>query len=345
MKTRLIATSLFLAAFLVGCQEKENSMESVQPIKVKTMSVATECIVPIGDYSGTIEEENGTLLSFSSTGTVQKLYVHLGQRVVAGQLIATLDSTSMQNSYIAARATLEQAEDAYQRMKELHDKGSLPDIKWVEVQSRVEQARSMEQIAAKTLRDCKLYAPFSGVIAEKNVEVGQNVMPGTPIVRLVMASKLKVKISVPETEIASCFIGQVAIVSVPALFGQTFTAQIIEKGIVAQPLSRSYDVKLRVNDVHDDLLPGMVVKVSLLASDNEEMCVVPANIVQIDELNRTFVWVDNNGKAEKRAIICGNFVNDGVVVKQGLSKGEHILVEGQHKVCNGTIVEAVAEGE
>ena len=54
----------------------------------------------------------------------------------------------------------------------------LPDIKWVEVQSQVEQARSVEQIAAKNLRDCRLYAPYDGVIAAKNVEVGQNVVPG-----------------------------------------------------------------------------------------------------------------------------------------------------------------------
>lgn len=95
------------------------------------------------------------------------MHVHLGQQVNAGQLIATLDPTSMQNSYQAAQAVLEQAEDAYRRMKELHDKGSLPDMKWVEVQSKLEQARSMEQIAKRKLDDCRLYAPFSGIIAEK----------------------------------------------------------------------------------------------------------------------------------------------------------------------------------
>ena len=103
-----------------------------------------------GRYSGTVEEENGTLLSFSIAGTIQTLNIRLGQHVQAGQLLATLEETSMQSSYNAAKATLEQAEDAYRRMKELHDKGSLPDIKWIEVQSQVEQARSMEQIAKKS---------------------------------------------------------------------------------------------------------------------------------------------------------------------------------------------------
>ena len=145
---------------------------------VKTMTVVRGAPSDGGRYSGTVEEQNGTPLSFSVAGTVQAVHVRLGQRVAAGQLIATLDDASLRNSHAAAQAALKQAEDAYRRMKELHDKGSLPDIKWVEVQSQVEQARSVEQIAAKNLRDCRLYAPYDGVIAAKNVEVGQNVVPG-----------------------------------------------------------------------------------------------------------------------------------------------------------------------
>lgn len=100
-----------------------------------------------------------------------------GDRVAKGQLIATVDPFSMQSSYDAAKASLAQAEDAYRRMKELYDKGSLPEIKWVEVQSKLQQAKSMEEVARKNLDDCKLYAPFSGIISEKMAEVGQNIMP------------------------------------------------------------------------------------------------------------------------------------------------------------------------
>ena len=66
--------------------------------------------------SGTAEEENGTALSFPVSGTVRTLKVHLGQRVVFGQLIATLDPTSMQSSYNAAKAAFKRTEDTYNRM-------------------------------------------------------------------------------------------------------------------------------------------------------------------------------------------------------------------------------------
>ena len=136
-------------------------------------------------------------------GTVKKIYVDLGERVTQGELIAEIDPTSIRSSYDAAKSTLEQAEDAYKRMKLLHDKGSIAEMKWIEVQSKLQQARSMEEVARKNLKDCKLYAPYSGVISEKNIEAGQNVMPGVPVAQLVGVQDLKVKISVPETEIAN----------------------------------------------------------------------------------------------------------------------------------------------
>lgn len=100
-------------------------------------------------------------------GTVKKIYVDLGERVTQGKLIAEIDPTSIRSSYDAAKSTLEQAEDAYKRMKLLHDKGSIAEMKWIEVQSKLQQARSMEEVARKNLKDCKLYAPYSGVISEK----------------------------------------------------------------------------------------------------------------------------------------------------------------------------------
>ncbi len=340
MKTRILTTALFSAIIMTGCQSKENqNITTAQPIKVNTMTVNAGTSTNTGRYSGTVEEENGTLLSFSIAGTIQTLNIRLGQHVQAGQLLATLEETSMQSSYNAAKATLEQAEDAYRRMKELHDKGSLPDIKWIEVQSQVEQARSMEQIAKKSLRDCKLYAPYSGVISEKTVEIGQNVIPGMTVAKLVDASRLQVKIAVPETEIATIAIGQKANFNVSALGGQTFTGTIVEKGITANPLSRSYEVKIQVKGKHDNLMPGMVAEVSFLKSEqNSNTYIIPANIVQIDEQNRTFVWVVQNNKAHRRIISCGEYTAEGVNVVSGLSEGDKIITKGQQKVCEGTEV-------
>ena len=283
MKKTKYVTILCLGTLLSlgGCQNEEKQPEAVAPVKVETWVVGNEAPGGTHRYSGTVEEGSGTPRRFATSGTVQAVHVRLGQQVRAGQLIATLDPTSLQSSYNAARASLEQAEDAWRRMKTLHDKGSLADIKWVEVQSRVEQVRSLEQLAAKSLGDAELHAPYAGVISEKNVEVGQNVLPGAPVARLAATSGWKVRLAVPEAEIAGVAIGQEARMSVPALDGQTFAGRVVEKGIAAHPLSRSYEVKIQVEGKPGALMPGMVAEVSLAAvQTGESRCVViPARLV------------------------------------------------------------------
>ena len=339
MKTRILTTALFSAIIMTGCQSKENqNITTAQPIKVNTMTVNAGTSTNTGRYSGTVEEENGTLLSFSIAGTIQTLNIRLGQHVQAGQLLATLEETSMQSSYNAAKATLEQAEDAYRRMKELHDKGSLPDIKWIEVQSKLSQARAVEEVARKNLEDCRLYAPFDGMIADKSVEVGQNVMPGVPVGKLVGTSRMKIKIAVPETEIAEVALRQKATVTVPALAGKRITGTVGEKGVVAHPLSRSYEVKIELEQAAPALLPGMVVKVMLEGIKDAGLVIIPARIVQLDERNRSFVWLDKDGKAVRRIITCGEYTAKGVTVLSGLEMGDKVIIEGQQKVCEGTEV-------
>lgn len=339
----VLAVSASLA--LAGCQVKEEKTGGPSPVRVKVMKVALSEQKTSGRFSGTVEEAAGTPLSFSVMGTVNAVSFRLGDRVEKGQLLASLDATSVRSSYDAAKAALVQAEDAYRRMKELHGKGSLPEIKWVEVQSKLQQARSMEEMARKNLKDCKLYAPFSGVIADKSVEVGQNVIPGMAVGKLLGVSRLKVKISMPESEIASVSLHQKAEIVVPALGSRRFSGMVSEKGIMADPFSRSYEVKIDVADAGGDLMPGMVAEVRLAGADGGTAVIVPARIVQLDEKNRSFVWIDNNGVAEKRVISCGDFAGDGVVITSGLKVEDRIIVEGQQKVCNGTKITADEEAK
>ena len=339
----VLAVSASLA--LAGCQVKEEKTGGPSPVRVKVMKVALSEQKTSGRFSGTVEEAAGTPLSFSVMGTVNAVSFRLGDRVEKGQLLASLDATSVRSSYDAAKAALVQAKDAYRRMKELHGKGSLPEIKWVEVQSKLQQARSMEEMARKNLKDCKLYAPFSGVIADKSVEVGQNVIPGMAVGKLLGVSRLKVKISMPESEIASVSLHQKAEIVVPALGSRRFSGMVSEKGIMADPFSRSYEVKIDVADAGGDLMPGMVTEVRLAGADGGTAVIVPARIVQLDEKNRSFVWIDNNGVAEKRVISCGDFAGDGVVITSGLKVEDRIIVEGQQKVCNGTKITADEEAK
>ena len=314
-----------LAVFLFASCKEEIKSQSVNPIPVEEMVVrAVDCAIG-SRYSGTVETENETSLSFSLSGTIRQLPVKVGDRVRRGQLIASVDPATCRNAYDMARAARTQAEDAYERMRQLYEKGSLPDINWVEAQSRLQQAIASENIAKKNLDDCNLYAPCDGIVSEKSGEVGQNAAPGIPVVKLVTTEVLNVVIPVPENEIS-------------ALPGRRYAGRVVEKGVIADPVSRSYEVKVRVEDNDGALLPGMVATVVVDQPALEGAIVIPAALVQIGDDNSHFVWVNENGRAERRTVTCGAYQADGVTIVEGLREGERVICGGRQKVCEGTVV-------
>lgn len=334
-----MAVPCCLALMITGCKQQE--VRESHPVRVTVMKAVPENFSGEQEFSGTVEESSGSTLSFPVVGTVRQIRVETGQRVAEGQLIAILDEVSLKSAYDAAAAMLEQAEDACQRMKQLHDAGSLPEIQWVEVQSKLRQAQSAETMAKKNLADGKLYAPFSGVISEKSVEAGHNVMPGQPVVRLVRVNPVKVRVSVPENEISHLSKGLPVNVSVSALNGKTFSGKIVEKGIMAHPLSRSYDVKALIDNPAGELMPGMICTMSVDIGKNDPAMILPAPVIQTDERNRTFVWVNDNGKARKKMVQTGPLTRNGVIISSGISGGDEVIAEGQQKVSDGMDIIAV----
>lgn len=330
----LTAVMLSACGGNTGADETERGAVKVEVTQVKAATADRT-----SRYSGTVEEENGSLLSFAVGGTVSRVLVDEGDRVGKGQLIATLDAEQLTHNHASAQAALAQAEDAYRRMEELHGKGSLPEIKWVEAQTALQRARASEQMARKQLADCRLYAPFSGVISKKFAEKGQNVGAGTQIAKLVAVGRMKVKISVPESEMAQITVGQKADVTIEAIGGASMQATVTEKGVAADPLSRSYDVKLSLPKADRKMLPGMVADVALHGGNASAACILPAHIVQIDERNNEFVWLAVGGKAVKRIVTVGGFTADGVTVTGGLADGDMVITAGAQKVSEGMRVE------
>ena len=325
---------------LCSCGEKKEAAAE-QTVRVKVQQIQAEAVNGEQGFSGTIEEQNGASLSFATAGTIQRIYVNSGQTVGAGQLIAELDPTTMQNAYTISKTALEQAQDTYNRMKELHDDGSLPEMQWIAIENQLKSATASEAMAKKALADTKLYAPFGGYIAAKDAEVGQNAGPGVPVVKLVSIGSVKVKISVPEDDVQRIKKGSSMKIIVPALGNRQFSGNVSERGVSADPRSRTYEVKATINNRDGQLLPGMICQAFTNYMQGTTGVFVPANLVQLDSDNNTFVWVVNGGKAVKRQIFISNETAQGAQVSGGLSDGDQIIVAGQQKVSNGMKVEIV----
>lgn len=170
-------TFLTVLLFATACSSRQ-PLRTVEPLRVGTIVAKPSVDAVSAVYVGTVAARRSVALSFPLGGTLAAVHTDEGRRVRKGDLLAELDPASARQTYEAARAALDQAQDAYARMEQLHDAQSLPEIKWIEIRTRLRQAESACELARKNLDDCRLLAPFDGASASGR---GRSVRPCCPV--------------------------------------------------------------------------------------------------------------------------------------------------------------------
>lgn len=333
----------FLILTTASCTQKKDENPESKNILVKILKIEYNDNIYQQEYIGTVEGENAVDLSFQVNGNIEQVYAQEGQRVRKGELLAKLNTNSIQNSYNSAKASLNQAQDSFNRLSVLYNNNSLPEIKYIEAKTQLEQAEASERIAHKNLQDCNLYAPFAGVISQRYQESGANVMPGAPVYNLVTINPVKIKIAIPENEISAIKTGKTCRIKISALNDAEFEGRIVEKGVSANPISHTYDIKAKVDNPNSLIMPGMVCKAYLAeptkATDSGNI-IVPLKAVQVDYSGKHFVWIkDEQNKAQYKEVIPGKLLGNGITIENGLKPGDNLIIEGYQNISPGVTVE------
>ena len=336
--------NLFLFAILTvmaGCQQKQEVVKKESAsIRVKAQPVQAVSGLSNLRYSGTVEAAQTIPLTFQSSGTVEQVLVQEGDVVRKGQLLAVVNKADNQSIYNSSLAMYEQAKDGYDRLKQVYDKGSLSEVKWVEMETNLKQAESQLQIAKNNLDKCNLYAPTNGIVGKRNIEPGQSSISSFSPIELVKIEKVSVKISVPENEIGKIKKGTTATFTISALENKSFEGPITNIGVVADQFSRTYEVKMTVDNPNLEMKPGMVCDVSMNSSSEKQLVVVPYNAVSKDPEGNSFVYiVSPDSKSVKKQIIrVGNYQSSGLEVLDGLTVNQIIVVEGKEKLVDNSTI-------
>ena len=298
-------------------------------IPVRVMEIGEVANAGSRNYVGTASASRSAYVSCRYPGRLAGLHVAKGDYVNAGDVIAEVESQTVISSWEIAHSTLKQAES-----------GSMADVKMVEAETRLAQARASAAAADAALEDCKVKAPFSGVIGDVLVTEGEELDAVDRIALILDLSSVEIDFPVPEKELSEIDKGTAVSFSVPALGVDNAAAAVKVKGMTASPLSHTYMcTAVPVREV-DGLMPGMVVKVRM-DSGRGEGVVVPASVIRSDVSGR-YVWtVSDDGTADKIYVVPGGFSGKGVIITEGLSVGDKVIVEGVQKVCTGLKVRIV----
>lgn len=325
-----------------SCHSGKDKPTLSPPVKVTVLEVSESGSSGSRIYSGTVSSQETTDVSFSVAGTITRLYAREGDKVSQGQLLGTLSDGEYQNAYNIAEAQLAEAQDGYDRLKKLHDANALPEVKWVEIQQKLKEAQNMAEMAKRTLNDASLHSPVSGTVTRKYADVGQSVMPVEPVYEIVSTSDLTIDIPVSENEIRNFEIGEKAIVNFESIGLEGIPGKVSQKSVVADPLTRSFAVKVAIPSDGGKILPGMLGEVSFENSpaspDSPGIITLPSQAVLLNNDNRWFVWTVKDSLAVRNFVEPGNITSDGVEIISGLNPGEMVIIEGIRKVGTGTKV-------
>ncbi len=335
--------TVIIGAVFYGCQSKQQNTEKPAntSIPVTAEEVKQATIETNLRYSGTIEPSQTIPLNFQVSGIVEKVYVEAGDEVKKGELLASVEKANPKSIYDMNLAKYNQAKDAYDRLKTVYEKGSLPEIKWVEMETNLEQARSSLEVSKNNLENCDMRAPEAGVIGKRNIEPGMSAIGlSTAPIELVKIRIVYVKISVPENEIGKIRKGDKAFFSVSALNGKTFEGFVTNISPVADAISRTYEAKISVQNPNLELKPGMVCDVMLSMKSSKEVVVIPYQSVSKDSDGNTYVYlIDKSAnRAKKQIVQTGNYLGNNLEIVAGIAPGQVIVKEGKEKLSDNSII-------
>mgnify|MGYP001175579821 FL=1 len=307
-------------------------------VTVSTAIAATESWAHKINTVGSLRAVQGVEVSAEVSGVVAAISFVSGSSVEIGAQLLQLDDTAEAAELRSLDAQLELAKQDYERARGLSIKTLLSQAQLDRTKSVLDslEARAEEQqalIARKSIQ-----APFSGELGIREINLGEYLSPGTPIVTLQQLDPIFTDFTVPERSLSSLSIGQVIEVTVAAFPAETFKGAI--SAISPKVESRTRNIKLQATLQNDDtrLRPGMFARVAIILGGANTVVTLPRTAVEFLPYGNSVFIVTQEGDAltvHRRQITTGRILGTRVEIIKGINSGEQVVSAGQLKLRNG----------
>lgn len=351
---KLLASLFLFISLLAGCSRQDQKVK-LTPRPVKVFRVGNTRAESVTPYAGEVRARFETTLSFRVTGKILARPVEVGDRVLKGQLLASLDNSDFQLAVQTLKAQLKSAvadrdftKDDLTRYRELLDQKviSHPDFDrhqtaYTNAQERVAALEAQLKQTTNQLHYTELSADREGVITALEVEKGQVVAAGQPVVKLAQLDEKEIHFDIPEQRITAVKNHQIAAISLWSDDEHRFKAEIREIGASADPASRTYRVKAKLLEGQEDAHLGMTATV-WVASDNAERIAVPLSAVFTSQAQpkQQQVWLIDEAAGTVKAVPVqlGTALPGELVSIEGLQTGQLIVSAGGQRLKEGQTV-------
>ena len=321
------------ASILFSCGSKtEESTEVVKPkIKVET-AILTE-VQQSQEYTATIQSDIVNKISPAVPARIRTINVEVGDRVRKGQILVTLDKTSLSQS----ETQIANLERDLQRYKELYEVGGIS-------KQQLDQAKTQLDVAETAMgnlgENTRLVSPLSGVVTARNYDPGDVAMQ-LPILTIESLNPVKVTLSVSERYYSEVTVGMPVEVQTDALGDEVFQGKISLIYPTIDPVSHTFTVEVTVPNGNQRLRPGMFARVRMNFGSNERPLLSDMAVLKQVGSNDRYVFVEENGKAVYTLVQLGVRINDKYEILSGLNAGDRVIIHGNTNLIDGSEVEVI----
>ena len=286
---------------------------------------------------GETEALKDVRLAAQRGGVVEWVGVTEGDTVRAGQEIARVDLAALKAALDRARANVRLAEDQLRRRQDLFARNVLAGEELEQAQNELTVARTVLREAQVAHDHGIVTSTLGGVVNKVYVDPGEFVGEGDPVVDVVDAATMRINFNVPESDVRYLAQGQPAEVGVDAWPAERWQGRIDFVAWKADPATRTFQVRVVVDNAGGKIRPGMIARASFLRRLVDNALSVPLFAVQ-DKGGERVVFVEEGGVARARTVRLGVIEGDRVQVVEGLAAGDRLIVAGHTEVEDGTKV-------
>ncbi|HEX6210246.1 MAG TPA: efflux RND transporter periplasmic adaptor subunit [Methylomirabilota bacterium] len=318
------------------------------PPEAVTTIVATEVEWPATLTAiGTMTAVRGVTVAADLPGIVSEIAFTSGRWVSKGDILVRLDTRQEQAQLAAAEAQRELARVNFERMTALVEDGAVSRAEYDRASAEFKQAEARigeirATVARKTIR-----APFGGILGIRQVNLGQYLAGGDPIVPLQALNPIYMEFGVPQQDAARIRAGRQVRVTSETLAGRTFTGRVTAVNSVVDEATRNVQVQATLDNPKGALRPGMFVEAEVLLGESRRVVALPASAINYAPYgDSVFVVTDLKDESgatyrgvRQQVVTLGGARGDQIVVLGGLAPGDEVVTSGVFKLRNGAAVQ------
>lgn len=320
-----------------GCGDgSQNDAKDEVPRNVRVLTLGQETVEEFFEISGPVAPVRGTDISAQESGPVVALPVGKGEGVRKGQIILELDRAILKAEWEAAKAALSLETYNLDKVRQLHQAGKVSRIELLTAESNNAQAQSRADVLQERYDRAGIRAPFAGVLVDRYVELGELVIPGRPVARLLDPYTLKLEGYLTGAQVQWVTVGQKATIKLGEAW-DVASGSVSWVGFEADRMTGKFKVEIEIPNPDLKYHSGVIGRARLDKNQVTGVVAIPRGAVLPGRAGPTAFVVEGD-RAVLRRLDLGTYQGLMVVVRDGLMPGDQLVVRGHRELRDGNLV-------